>query len=88
VDPSKWVFEEAKCHAHIKDEAVADLLEWEETVACEEEAQYVARIGREEEEGVQLESLPKPDWHYKELFEEKKSGDVSASTDLRSHHQS
>jgi len=87
VDSSKWVFEEAKCHAHIKDKAVADLLQWDETVAWDEEAQYLGRIGREEEGGVQLESLPKPYWHYKELFEEKKSGDVSASKDLRSHHQ-
>jgi len=64
-----------------------DLLEWDETVACDEEAQYLGRIGREEEGGVQLESLPKPYWHYKELFEEKKSGDGSPSKDLRSHHQ-
>jgi len=33
LDPKKLVFEKAKCHAHIEDEAVADLFEWEETVA-------------------------------------------------------
>jgi len=27
ADPTRWVFEEAKCHAHIEAEAVADLFE-------------------------------------------------------------
>jgi len=71
--PTKWVFEEAKCHAHIEDEAVADLFEWDETVAYDEEAQYVGWIERKEQGGVQLEALPKPYWQYKELFEEKKA---------------
>jgi len=60
ADPSKWAFEETRCHAHIEDEAVADMFEWDETVAYDEEAQYVGWIGREEEGGVQLETLPKP----------------------------
>ena len=41
---NKWVFEETKCHAHIEDEPVADLFEWDETVAYDEEAQNVGRI--------------------------------------------
>jgi len=73
ADPHKWAFEEAKCHTHVEDEAVADMFEWDETVAYDEEAQYVGRIEREEEGGVQLETLPKPYWQYKELFEEKKA---------------
>jgi len=73
AEPNKWVFEETKCHAQIEDEAVADLFEWDETVAYDEEAQYVGRIEREEEVGVQLETLPKPYWQYKERFEEKKA---------------
>jgi len=73
VDPRKWAFEEVKCPAHTEDEAVADMFEWDETVAYDEEAQYVGRIEREEEGGVQLEALPKPYWQYKELFEEKKA---------------
>ena len=73
ADPRIWAFEEAKCHAHIEDEAVADMFEGDETVAYDEEGQYVGRIGREEEGGVQLETLPKPYLHYKELFEEKKA---------------
>ena len=52
---------------------MADLFEWDETVAYDDEAQYVGRIEPEEEGGVQLETLPKPDWQYKELFEEKKA---------------
>jgi len=73
TDPSKSAFEETRCHAHIEDEAVADMFEWDETVAYFEEAQYVGRIEREEEGGVQLETRPKPYWHYNELFEEKKA---------------
>jgi len=72
-DPKTWVFEERRWHSHIEDDAVADMFECDETVAYDEEAQYVGRIEREEEGGVQLETLPKPYWHYKELFEEKKA---------------
>jgi len=41
-------------------------------VAYDAETQYVGRIEREEEAGVQLETLPKPYWQDRELFEEKK----------------
>jgi len=60
ADPLRWAFEETKYHAHIEDEAVADMFEWDETVAYDEEAQYVGRIEGEDEGGVQLETLPKP----------------------------
>jgi len=73
TEPSIWVFEEAKCHAHIEDEAVADVFEGDETMAYDEEAQYVGQIEQEEEGGVRLETLPKPYSQYKELFEEKKA---------------
>ena len=33
----------------------------------------MGRIGREVEEGIQLEALPKPYWQYKQLFEAKKA---------------
>jgi len=72
TDPSKWAFKETRCHAHMEDQAVADMFEWDETVAYDEEAQYVRQIEREEEGGVQLDMLPKPYWQYKELFEERK----------------
>ena len=64
ADPSKWAMEETRCQAHIEDEAVADMFESDETVAYDEEAQYVGRIEREEEGAVQLETLPKPYWQY------------------------
>jgi len=70
ADPSKLVFELAKCYAHIADEAVADLFEWDETVAYDEVSQYVGRIRPEEEGGVLLHALPIPDWQYRELLEE------------------
>jgi len=41
-------------------------------VAYDEEAQYEGRIEREGEGGVQLETLPKLYWEYKDLFEQKK----------------
>jgi len=72
-DLKKWVFEEVMCHAHIEDEAVADLFEWDETVAYDKEAQYVGLIEREEERGIQLETMPKPYRQHKELFEPKKA---------------
>jgi len=50
---------------------VADLFEWDATVAYNEEAPYVGRIEREEEGGEKMETLPKPYKQYKELFEEK-----------------
>jgi len=71
ADAHKCAFEQAKCHAYIEDEAVADMFEWDGTVAYDEEEPYVGRIEREEG-GVQLEALPKPYWQYKGLFEEKK----------------
>ena len=71
ADSTKWVFEESKCHHHMEDEAVADLFEWDETVAYDKEAQYVGWSECDEEGGVQLETLPKLYSQYKELFEER-----------------
>ena len=42
-------------------------------MAYDEEVQYVGRLSREEEGGVELENLPKTHWQYKELCEEKKA---------------
>ena len=44
----------------------------------DEEAQYVGRIEQEEEGGVQLETLPKPYWQYKERVKEKKAKMMAA----------
>jgi len=42
-------------------------------VAYDEEAQYVGRIEREEEGGLQLEILQKRYWQSKEVFEDMKA---------------
>jgi len=65
----KWCFEHAKCVEHVQEEGIADMFEWEEIVAFEEEARMMGRIGSRRQEEVQLEGLPKPYWQYKELFE-------------------
>jgi len=87
ADPSKWVFEKAKCHAHIEHEAEAYLFEWDDTVAYDEEGPYVGRIEREGEGRVQLQTLPKPCWLYKELFEEKKAKMLAPRRTFRPRHQ-
>ena len=73
AEPGKWTFEDQKCLSHIKDEGIADMFEWDENVAFEEEATYIGRIGSTKKNAVQLEGLPKPYWQYKELFEDEKA---------------
>ena len=46
-DPKKWEFKHDDCHAHAEDEAVADIYEYDKTVAYEPQAQYMGRIGYE-----------------------------------------
>jgi len=73
ANPVEWVFHEEKCDANMEDGAVADLYEWDEAVAYDDEAQYVGWIAGWDEGGIPLETLLKPYWQYKELFEEKKA---------------
>jgi len=42
--PGKWCFEHAKCVEHVQDEGIADMFEWDETVAFDEEARMIGRI--------------------------------------------
>ena len=49
------------------------MLEWDETVAFDEEARMIGRIGSTRQEAVKPEGLPKPYWQYKELFENEKA---------------
>jgi len=69
----KWCFEHTKCVEHVQDEGIADMFESDETVAFDEEARMIGRIGSTRHEEVQLEGLPKPYWLYKELFENEKA---------------
>jgi len=71
--PEKWSFEHTKCVQHVQDEGIADIFEWDETVAFDEEARIIGGIGSTRQEEVQLEGLPKPYWQYKELFENEKA---------------
>ena len=40
-DPKKWEFNDTKCQSHVEDEVVGDIFEWDETLAFDEEAQYL-----------------------------------------------
>jgi len=62
--PEKWCFEQAKCVEHVHDEGIADMFEWDETVAFDEEARMIGRIRSTRQDEVQLEGLPKPYWQY------------------------
>jgi len=47
---------------HVQDEGIADMFELDETVAVDEEARMIGKIGSTREEKVQREGLPKPYW--------------------------
>ena len=71
--PSQWRFEHAKCMNHIEDEGIADMFEWDETVAFDENPTIIGRIGATKEKEVELEGLPKGYWQYKDLFKNEKA---------------
>jgi len=65
----KWEFKHDDCHAHVGDEAVADLHEFDETATYDPQAQYIGGIAYEKEEKViTLDSLPREYLRYKKLF--------------------
>jgi len=72
-NPEKWCFEHSKCVKHIQDEGIADMFEWNETLAFDEEGRMIGRSRSTRQEEVQLDGLPKPYWQYKELFENEKA---------------
>ena len=49
------------------------MFEWDETVAFDEEARMIGRIGATKKIEVQLDRLPKEYWQYKELFLDEKT---------------
>jgi len=68
-DPEKWEFKHDDCHAHVEDKAVADLYEFDETVAYNSQAQYIGRIGyKKGETEITLDSLPREYLQYKKLY--------------------
>ena len=48
------------------------MFEWDETVAFDENASMIGRIGATKEKEVELDGLPKEYWQYKELFTNEK----------------
>ena len=71
--PSQWRFEHANCMSHVEDEGIADMSEWQETVAFDENATMIARIGETKDKEVELDGLPKEHWQYKDLFTNEKA---------------
>ena len=68
-EPKKWTFTEQCCLGHVEDEGIGGMFEWDETVAYDEEAQYIGRICRQEDPNqVLLDKLPQHYEEYKELF--------------------
>jgi len=67
--PEKCCFEYTKCVEHVQDEGIADMFEWDEKVAFDEEDRMIGRMGTTRQEEIQLEGLPKPYWQYNQLFE-------------------
>ena len=66
--PSQWRFEYSNCMNHFEDEGIADMFEWDEIVALDENATMIGRIGAKKVKEVELDWLPKEYWKYKDLF--------------------
>ena len=58
---------------HAEDAGIADMFEWDETVAFDEKATMIGRIGATKEKEVELAELPKEYWQYKDLFTNEKA---------------
>ena len=87
--PSQWRFEHANCMNHVEDEGIADMVEWDETVAFDENATMVGRIGAIREKQAELDGLPKEYWQYKDLLTSEKAemlaprGTIDHAIDLK-----
>ena len=73
-DPKKWEFTDTKCQSHVEDEGIGDMFEWDETVAFDEEAQYVGQyVGRVEmrkdQSSISLKGIP-AEYHQHKRSEE------------------
>jgi len=60
------------CESHA-DEGIPSMFEWDETVAYDQEARYVGRIGSTSKAEVQLDALPRYYHEFKERFEDQKA---------------
>ena len=62
-NPTKCEFNDTKCQSHVEDEGVGAMFEWDETVAFDEEAQYLGQyIWRaymsKDQSCISLEGIP------------------------------
>ena len=71
--PLQWHFEHANSINHVEDEGIADMFEWDETVAFDENATMIGRIRATKEKEVELDGLPQEYWQYKDLFTDEKA---------------
>jgi len=68
-EPQNWTFTEGCSLGHVEDEGIGGMFEWDETVAFDEEAQYVGRICRQEDPNqVLLDKIPQYYEDYHKLF--------------------
>ena len=58
---------------HVEDEGIADIFEWDEIVAFDENANMIGRIGATKEKEVELDGLPREYSQYKDLFTDEKA---------------
>ena len=57
----------------VEDEGIADMGEWDATVAFYENATMIGKIGATKDKEVELDRLPNQYWQYKELFMDEKA---------------
>ena len=68
-DPKEWILGAQCCLEHVEDEGVEGMFEWDETMAFNEEAQYVGRICRQEDPNqVLVDKVPQHYRQYQNLF--------------------
>jgi len=68
----KCGFEHTKGGEHVQAEGIADMFEWDETVALDEEARMIGTSGSTRQEEEEAEGLPELYWQNKEFFKNEK----------------
>ena len=70
---SQWRFDHGNCMNHVEDEGIADKFVWNKTLAFDENATMIGRIGATKEKEVELDGLPKEYWQNKDLFTDERA---------------
>ena len=70
--PSQWRFDHPNCINYVEDEEIADMFEWDETVAFDENATMIGRITATKGKEADMDRLPKEYSQYKDLLRTKK----------------